>query len=258
MSSLGDRMKALEHQTRTVMPRREYMVIRVDGKAFHSYTRGLERPFDDGFIRAMNATALSLCHEVQGAICAYVQSDEISVIATDLTGSNAEPWMGGVHSKVVSISAALATATFNSEHDAYADTPRTALFDSRAFTTPYKGDLYDYLLWRQHDARRNAVGMICDKFIGHKPTVGMKYAERIEQLAERGIRLEHFPTGCIEGRFIWSELVRDDVEYTDKRTGERNIATDVLRRMWMLKVAPDFRDPRHLYRLLPTVPEETL
>jgi tRNA(His) guanylyltransferase len=254
MGALGERMKVLERTTRVVLPRRAYMVIRVDGKAFHSYTRGLHRPFDPSFVEAMNKAAFALCQEVQGAICAYVQSDEISVISTDLTGSNAEAWMGGVHAKVVSISAALATAVFNSQNVATG----LGLFDSRAFTTLSRNDLYDYLLWRQHDARRNAVGMICDAVIGHKPTIGVKYAERIEMLAARGIHLEQFPTGCIEGRFVSSRKVLSDMTYVDKRTHQVNVVTDVMRTVWEVDTAPDFRDPRHLYRLLPTIPEETL
>lgn len=69
MGALGERMKALEHTTRAVLPRHTNMVIRVDGRAFHSFTRGLERPFDPGFVNAMNETAMSLCQEVQGAVC---------------------------------------------------------------------------------------------------------------------------------------------------------------------------------------------
>jgi hypothetical protein len=252
MGALGERMKALEYTTRTVLPRHTNMVIRVDGRAFHSFTRGLERPFDPGFIHAMDQTALALCQEVQGAVCAYVQSDEISVIATDYAGSNAEAWLGGVHAKIVSLSASHATAVFNRA------LPREwefATFDSRAFTVPFTSDLTDYLLWRQHDARRNAVGMICDRYIGHKPTIGVKYAERVEMLRQKDITLDMFPQGCIEGRFITSERVLGDVEYTHKRTGELHVAKDVLRRVWKIEDAPDFRWPSHLLDLLPTLEE---
>lgn len=248
MSTLGQRMKELERTSRAVFPRHTNLIIRVDGRAFHSFTRGLDRPFDAGFIAAMDAAALSLCQEVQGAVCAYVQSDEISVIATDYQGSNAEPWVGGVHAKVVSLSAAHATAVFNQRLPIDG---KFAVFDSRAFAVPDARDLSAYLLWRQHDARRNAVGMICDSFLGHRPTLGVRYAERVAMLAAQGVDLDQYPPGFLQGRYVKSERVLGDVEYVDKRTGATCVAENVMRRVWRIDVAPDFRDSTHLTNLLP-------
>jgi tRNA(His) guanylyltransferase len=83
--SLGDRMKSqYEDRTRLYLPRRTYTIVRVDGRAFHSYCRGLERPFDRDLMADMDATAIALCEEMQGARLAFVQSDEISVLLTRL------------------------------------------------------------------------------------------------------------------------------------------------------------------------------
>ena len=82
--SIGDRMKEnYENRSRFSMARRSYTLIRVDGKAFHTYTRGLIRPFDDGLIEDMDATAVYLCKNIMGAKFAFVQSDEISILLTD-------------------------------------------------------------------------------------------------------------------------------------------------------------------------------
>ena len=71
--TLGDRMKAdYERRTRILLPRRTYTLIRVDGKSFHTYTRGCERPFDSGLMEDMDATALALCENMEGAQLAFV------------------------------------------------------------------------------------------------------------------------------------------------------------------------------------------
>ena len=72
-----------EGRSRTFLTRRTPVIIRLDGKAFHTYTRGLDKPFDEGLIEDMQQAAIYLCQNIQGAKCAYVQSDEISILVTD-------------------------------------------------------------------------------------------------------------------------------------------------------------------------------
>jgi len=247
--SLADRMKSLEGNTRVVLPRRTNMVIRVDGRAFHSYTRGLRRPYDAGFMAAMDATAIALCEEVQGSVCAYVQSDEISVIAIDYQASNSEQWLGGVLSKITSLSAAHATAVFNQRM--MGTMGRVATFDSRAFPIDDVIEVNNYLLWRQHDARRNAIGMISDAVLGHAATRGVKTPERTRMLEAQGVVLDEFPPGFLQGRFITAERVSQDFTYTDQRTGKTTIAKNVLRRVWRVNPAPDFRQSSNLLQHMP-------
>jgi len=112
--SLGDRMKDdYENRTRYELPRRSYTLIRCDGKAFHSFTEGCKRPFDDRLIEAMNKTAVHLCSEITGTRLGYVQSDEISILLTDFESPKTQAWFDGNLQKIVSISASLATAAFN-------------------------------------------------------------------------------------------------------------------------------------------------
>jgi len=85
----------------------------VGGKSFHTYTRGCERPYDLGLMADMDATALAFCENVEGAQLAFVQSDEISVLLTDLATMQTEAWFDGSVQKLASLSASLVTTHFN-------------------------------------------------------------------------------------------------------------------------------------------------
>ena len=111
---LGKRMKEqYEQRTRTYLPRRTYTIIRLDGKAFHTYTRGMARPFDQDFMRVMDETTKYLCENIQGCVMGYTQSDEISLLLTDFTTITTDAWFDGQVQKIVSVAASMATAKFN-------------------------------------------------------------------------------------------------------------------------------------------------
>src|SRR5258708_3734236 len=112
-TELGDRMKGYEEPSRFTLPRRTYTICRVDGRAFHSYLRQAEKPFDQIFMNQMDHVASVLCEEMMGAAFAYAHSDEISVLLTDFGSVHAEPWFGGTVQKMASIAAATATAVLN-------------------------------------------------------------------------------------------------------------------------------------------------
>lgn len=110
---LSIRMKEYESVTKYKLLRRSYIMIRVDGKSFHSYTKGLKRPFDQGLIDDMDNAAKYLCKEIQGAVCAFVQSDEISILITDFEKIETNAWFDNSLQKMCSVSASIATAKFN-------------------------------------------------------------------------------------------------------------------------------------------------
>ena len=113
--SLGDRMKDhYENRTRYLLPRRTYTILRIDGKAFHAYTKDCERPYDSFFSEDMDFTAVTLCKQIEGTQIAYIQSDEISILLTDFADNQTQAWFDGNLQKLVSISASIATAHFNS------------------------------------------------------------------------------------------------------------------------------------------------
>jgi tRNA(His) guanylyltransferase len=142
VDALGERMKTYENVSRFYLTRRTYTIIRIDGKAFHHYTKGLMRPFDNILIDDMNSTAMYLCKEVQGTKFGYVQSDEISILITDFDDINTDAWFGNNIQKMCSVSASLATVKFNELRPG-----KIALFDSRVFQLPTKTEVINYFIW---------------------------------------------------------------------------------------------------------------
>ena len=184
---LGDRMKNnYENISRIALPRRMPMIIRVDGKAFHTLTHDMKRPWDDGMIDAMLYTAKYLCENIQNAKLAYVQSDEISVLLTDYDRLNTEAWFDRNLLKMISVSAAYATLAFNKKIvEYYPD--KAGVFDSRAFVIP-KEEVNNYFLWRQNDATRNSVQMLARAYFSHKQLHGLGNGEVQDKLMlEKGV-----------------------------------------------------------------------
>lgn len=211
--AIGDRFKAYERVFDYSLPSRLPMVIRVDGRAFHGLD--LQKPFDEDFFDCMCATARALCAEIQGSVLAYFQSDEISIIARDDMTHTTQPWVGKRLSKVVSLSAAIATAAFN---DAFGQKRH---FDSRAFVVPDLNEVTNYLIWRQQDASRNSVSMAARAMFSHKECTGKTTPQMIDMLREAGRPWEHTPTHFKRGavcRFFWvPKLVPQTGETCERR-----------------------------------------
>lgn len=246
---LGDRMKAYEAVTRVVLPKRTYTIIRVDGRAFHSYLRGCDKPYDIRFMADMDAVAEALCREISGAVFAYTQSDEISVLAYDFATPGTQPWFGGVVAKVVSISAAVATATLNARRPG-----PTALFDSRVFTIADPREVANYFIWRQRDCVRNSITMAAQARFSHKQLHGVTTNQMQELLfTEHNINWNDYPAGCKRGRIVTQNSGFRPVTFVDKRTRETT-ATLAHRSWWEIDAAPPFNlnDDGFLVNEIPT------
>lgn len=181
-TTIGDRMKNnYENITRYYLTRRMPVIIRVDGRSFHTFTKGFKKPFDDILVKTMQDTMKYLCENIQGCVLGYTQSDEISLVLTDYAELTTDAWFGNNLQKMCSVSASMATLAFNKaftrniskqskrfyteyleEKDAsYIETleiamNKGAMFDSRVFTVP-KEEVCNYLIWRQQDATRNSI-----------------------------------------------------------------------------------------------------
>lgn len=181
--SLGDRMKSYENISRNHLTRRLPVIIRLDGKAFHTFTRGMKKPFDGILIETMQETAKYLCENIQGCKIAYTQSDEISLLLVDYEKLDTCAWFDNNIQKMVSISASMATLAFNKAfsdilnsidaeevsdfYHIYKKRMMTAMFDSRVFTIP-KEEVVNYFIWRQQDATRNSIQMVGQANFSHK------------------------------------------------------------------------------------------
>lgn len=194
--SLGDRMKQYEGVPKTNLMRRNPVIIRIDGKAFHTFTRGFERPFDDILIESMQETMKYLCENIQNVKFSYCQSDEISLLLTDYENINTAAWFDYQVQKMCSIAASMATLAFNrifgnkvksiygelfdadpfdEIEENYSDYVFTlykayekgAMFDARCFSIP-KEEVCNYFIWRQQDATRNSIQMVGQANFSHK------------------------------------------------------------------------------------------
>lgn len=162
---IGDRMKQYyEETTNFILVRRTPIIVRVDGRCFHSLTRKCQKPFDQLFINSMVCAAANVAKEIQGFKAAYVQSDEASFLLTDYDNLNTEGWFRYELRKIISISASLMATNFVAY---FIHPPRPISFDARAFNVP-REDVSNYFLWRTQDWARNSLQMYSHSFFSHK------------------------------------------------------------------------------------------
>ena len=205
-ASLSSRMKGYEDVSRIYLTKRSPVIIRIDGKAFHTFTQGFTRPFDRCLMRAMQQTAKYLCESITGCRLAYTQSDEISLLLVDYDSPDTQPWFDNNLQKLVSVSASMATLAFNRSFCEQIETPdgeelreiyrkaaaKGALFDARAFTLP-KEEVLGYFIWRQQDATRNSILMVAQSLFSHKQLLGKKCDELQDMLfLEHGVNWNNY------------------------------------------------------------------
>ena len=234
---LDDRMKQYEFVTRNFLTCKTPVIIRLDGRAFHTFTKGMNKPFDEVFLKAMRKTALQLCEEISGCKFAYTQSDEISLLLLDTSEIETQAWFKNNLSKIISISASLATLYFNKNfinvlqekillEDDFKSLPYEskifkATFDARAFNIPFE-EINNYFIYRQQDCIRNSIQMVGQTNFSHKELLNKKCADVIEMLKNKQIDYytdfpSHLQRGtCFyKGNRSWKvdmempELVRD-------------------------------------------------
>jgi tRNA(His) guanylyltransferase len=183
---MGDRMKQqYEDRTRFMLPRRTYTILRLDGRAFHTVTKNMQRPFSLAFAEEMAATAIKLCQEVSGTVFAYTQSDEISLLLQDFESIGTQPWFDGNIQKMASVSAGIASRHFSTWMGVEAE------FDCRVFTIPDPVEVANYFLWRQRDAWRNAILAYAQHKFGQKAIHGLDTTRLRWMLEDKGIQVEH-------------------------------------------------------------------
>jgi len=212
---LGDRMKShYESRAKVFLPRRSYTLIRVDGKAFHTYTKGLSSPFDEALMEDMDNTAAYLCKNIMNAKFAFVQSDEISILITDFEDQNTQSWFDNNLQKMCSVSASMATSKFN--HLRFArnfgymgleevEKFKLAEFDSRVFQIPQKTEVENYFIWRQQDTVRNSIQSTGQSLYSAKELHGKNMSELQEMIFQKGVNWNDFEPKFKRGRMIVKE-----------------------------------------------------
>lgn len=213
--ALGSRMKRYELVTRSILLPHSLTILRVDGRAFHSYLRDAAKPFDFDFIKDMQEVARALVAEVGGTVMAYGQSDEISLLISD-EDPQAQPWFGGVVQKMASIAAGVATAALILQRG----TKRLPHFDARVFTVPSWVEAGNYFVWRQRDAVRNSISMAAQSTYLHKELMYQNAGSMQQMLWEKGINWNDYPEEAKRGWVLSRAYREEPVTYTHKRTLE--------------------------------------
>lgn len=224
--ALGERMKGYENVTRTHLMRRCPVIIRIDGKAFHTFTRGFQKPFDSILVQSMQETMKYLCENIQGCVLGYTQSDEISLVLVDYLRLSSCAWFDNNIQKMASVAASMATMAFNKyfyrrvaqykenireyldengTFREYSDEDLSSLviydkaieggatFDARVFNVP-KEEVCNNILWRQNDATRNSIESVGQAYFSQAQLHGKSCNEIQDMLmTEKGVNWNTLP-----------------------------------------------------------------
>ena len=240
-SNLAVRMKEFyENVPKTNLMRRTPAVIRIDGKAFHTFTKGFKRPFDEVLIKTMQETTKYLCENIQGCVLGYTQSDEISLVLVDYQRFETSAWFDYEVQKMCSIAASMATMAFNKffyenvflyngmasvdmsnkkypYKEVYAKAVKKgAMFDARVFNIP-KEEVTNYIYWRQLDASRNSIQMVGQANFSHKE-LHCKTCNNIQDMLmeQKGINWNDYPTVCKRGTAVIKKIIaREEKSFID-------------------------------------------
>lgn len=250
---LGLRMKEFyESVPKTRLMRRTPVMIRIDGKAFHTFTRGFQKPFDEVLVKSMQETMRYLCENIQGCVLGYTQSDEITLVLIDYKKLASSAWFDYEVQKMCSIAASIATMAFNkffydnipvdTEYTGkyYTALEKGALFDARAFNVP-REEVTNFVYWRQLDATRNSIQMLGQANFSHKELQN-KSCNMIQDMlfTQRGINWNDLPTHLKRG----SCCIKDNTNITFARSYGEEIKTGSIQHpRWVIdNEIPIFKD----------------
>jgi tRNA(His) 5'-end guanylyltransferase len=234
--SLGDRMKGnYENRSKTYLVRRMPVIIRLDGKAFHTFTRGFNKPFDEVMMQTMQQTTLKLCQEIQGCVFGYTQSDEITLVLVDYNDINTDAWFDYSVQKICSVASSMCTLYFNKIFAEMVDvfiansdvTPeeeklervynkaieKGAMFDARVFNIPVE-EVTNCVLWRQQDATRNSISSLAQSKFSHKELQGKSSSQMQDMLMEKfGINWNDLTIPEKRGTAVYKRTINDTTEW---------------------------------------------
>lgn len=216
--NLHSRMKQYEAVSQTYLMRRTPVIIRLDGVAFHTFTKNFDKPLDEPFAEAMRWVTRYLVNNIQGCLMGYTQSDEISLVLQDYKKLDTDAWFGYNVQKIVSVSAKMATGYFNRIFEreilcgydakkcmsvywpAMRDNEDVG-FDSRCFNLPFE-EVNNYFIDRQQDAERNSINLLAQQYYTQKELDGIKSKKLQDKLfTEQGVNWNDLPAwqkrGCV-------------------------------------------------------------
>jgi len=224
-----------ETVSKTKLTRRTPVIIRIDGKAFHTFTKDFARPFDEVLIKTMQETTKYLCENIQGCVLGYTQSDEISLVLVDYKNIDTSAWFDYEVQKMCSIAASMATMAFNKAFEKNVDDfykkeqikfnaeadeklyhaylksiDKGAMFDARVFNIP-KEEVANYIFWRQDDASKNSIQMAGQANFSHKELQGKSRSDIQDMLMlQKGINWNNYPVPQKRGTCVIKEYFAEE------------------------------------------------
>lgn len=244
-SAIGTRMKDYESRNQYYLQKRTPVIIRVDGRAFHTFTKNLKRPYDNVFQNSMIKTMEAMAAEIQNCVFAYCQSDEITFVLNDYQQLNTSAWFDYRTDKICSVAASLATYYFNRYFKEEAQRiiktmqdedynlvllkciESQTLFDARCFNIP-KEEVTNCIYWRQLDAIRNSILMLGQSMFSHKQLMNKTCEEVKKMCEEAGTSWDKLPiykqrgTCCCRENGMWVTdytmpiLLKEERDYLEK------------------------------------------
>ncbi len=245
----GNRMKSQEgrESDRTLIPQLPALA-RLDGKCFHSFTKDMERPYDERFINLMVATTKWLVEETN-ACFGYTQSDEIS-LAWYEPDYRSQIFFGGRIMKMTSVLASMATLIFNNSLQQFFGEPygymlkqKFPLFDCRVWNVPNIDEGANVFLWREKDATRNSIQMAAQHHYSYKELMNKNTSELQEMLFQKGVNWSKYPSEFKRGTFIqrrkrFDKMTVEDIEklpehHEARKNPELNVERTEFRKLEM-------------------------
>lgn len=180
ITGISERMKEnYEKRSRFHLSRRTPVIMRLDGRCFHRLTKKCNKPFDEWLCQALLSATLRLMNDISGAQCAYLQSDEISILITDYQSLDTEAWFDYNVQKMSSVGSGVMSAWFSYEFG-----PPSA-FDCRVFNIP-RDEVCNYFISRQMDWARNSLSMFASSFFSADELMHKGKADIHEMLHDKG------------------------------------------------------------------------
>jgi tRNA(His) guanylyltransferase len=170
------------------------LLARLDGRAFHTFCRGLRRPFDERLSECMHETARALVEEFHPLV-GYTQSDEITLAWNLPANDRAQYPFDGRFQKLNSVLAGFASSTFARAALRLLPEKREQVphFDTRVWQVPSLEEALEVFAWREDDAVKNSVQMAAQSVASHRELHGKGRKDQLDILHAAGIRWNDYP-----------------------------------------------------------------
>lgn len=233
--NLHERQKQYERVSQTYLMRRTPVIIRLDGVAFHTFTKNFKKPVDHVLTQTMKSVTRYLVNNIQGCVLGYTQSDEISLVLQDYKKQDTDAWFGYNVQKLVSVSAKMATAQFSKVFDdvvcgipmeffslymnAFKD--NNVGFDSRCWNLPVD-EVNNYLIDRQQDAERNSLNLLAQQYYTQEELKGINAKQLQNKLfVEKGVNWNDLDT-CEKRGYVALPLIDPEYPYCETPIFSKN------------------------------------